>query len=186
MWAFGKYLFSAVGGNIMYKFPSDNPKLNQGKLEKIIGFPIASNSIGRFFRVSDQGLKERIMDEVVPIREDIKALPDDSTTRQQARSAGKLYRKLVKEGTIDPYKTEYTDFHNKYMSYIRKGSSAIQERLDSALSNEEKEAILGYLAKESETPKEYRDHLKDAYKSGSIGKNVVPPRWKAYHQGLTR
>jgi hypothetical protein len=55
---FGKWLSKKSGGNIIYKFPYEDLESNKTFLEKLLGYPILSNSLGRFLKVSDAGYAE--------------------------------------------------------------------------------------------------------------------------------
>jgi len=58
--AFMKWLANNSGAGIVYRFKNDNVDAVKGELEEILGYPVASNIIGRFIKVTDRGLKETI------------------------------------------------------------------------------------------------------------------------------
>jgi len=66
---FLKYLFNKSGGGIVYRFKYDNVDKVKTELEEVLGYPVASNIIGRFIKVSDQGLREGIQKDVSKIRQ---------------------------------------------------------------------------------------------------------------------
>lgn len=58
--AFLKWMLNNSGAGIVYRFKNDDVDSVKGELEEILGYPIASNIIGRFIKVTDRGLKETI------------------------------------------------------------------------------------------------------------------------------
>jgi hypothetical protein len=58
--AFLKWMLNNSGAGIVYRFKNDNVDAVKGELEEILGYPVASNIIGRFVKVTDRGLKETI------------------------------------------------------------------------------------------------------------------------------
>jgi hypothetical protein len=67
--AFAEYMSGKLGGNIVYKFQHDDVDRIKGELEKILGYPIVSNTIGRFIKVSDYGVKEKLKSETDKIEQ---------------------------------------------------------------------------------------------------------------------
>ena len=56
--AFVKWLANKSGATIAYRFGPDDVDKIKTDLEKVIGYPISSNILGRFIKVSDAGIRE--------------------------------------------------------------------------------------------------------------------------------
>jgi hypothetical protein len=54
-----RWVFEQLGGGIIYKFQKGPPR-EKGKVEKIVSFPVVTNVLGRFVRVSDYGRQEQL------------------------------------------------------------------------------------------------------------------------------
>jgi len=67
--AFAKYMSNKVGGGIAHRFTTDNPHEIELEIEKWIAIPGLSNILGRWIRVSDYGISQKIREEAIePIR----------------------------------------------------------------------------------------------------------------------
>jgi hypothetical protein len=62
--AFAKYLANKSGAGIVYKFKYDDVDRVKTELEKVLGWPLANNLLGRFIKVSSYGISEQVADEV--------------------------------------------------------------------------------------------------------------------------
>jgi hypothetical protein len=137
--AFAKWASDQAGGGIVYRFGSDRPDEIKTELEKVLGYPILNNTIGRFVKVSDQG-----------IREDIRALKEKvrKTAARESLDAQEAMEKLIDGQKLDSQDIEaiskkaggLNDYVLKLWAY-RYGNVMVQEYL-SAQSKEEKAAVL--------------------------------------------
>ncbi len=85
--AFAKYMSNKVGGGIVHRFSTDNPHEIEIEIEKWIAIPGLSNILGRWIKVSDYGISEKIRKEVIePIR------AEDAEKTLKARDA---IRKMI-------------------------------------------------------------------------------------------
>lgn len=66
-WWFAKAMLNQAGTGIIYRFDTSDPSRVKGDVEKLLGYPIVSNILGRFLRVSDQGLREGIQRNVLDV-----------------------------------------------------------------------------------------------------------------------
>jgi len=67
---FAKYLMQKSGTGIIYRFPSGSDVEVKSNIEKVLGYPILSNILGRFIKITDYGEKEKIeRDITTPIDE---------------------------------------------------------------------------------------------------------------------
>jgi hypothetical protein len=66
--AMGKWLWDQAGLGIIHRFSSGNPNKIKTELEKVLGFPVASNILGRFIKVSNYGTREKYKEVLKPIR----------------------------------------------------------------------------------------------------------------------
>lgn len=55
-----EYIANKLGSGIVYRFKSGDIDTIKTELEEIIGYPISSNILGRFLKVSDYGVREDI------------------------------------------------------------------------------------------------------------------------------
>ena len=67
---FLKYLAKQGGINLVYKFPIDNDVKIKSDLEKILGYPIVNNIVGRFLKVSDYGIREQMNETLQDVRQE--------------------------------------------------------------------------------------------------------------------
>jgi len=66
---FAKYMSNKMGGGIVYRFGTDNPHKIEKEIEKWIAIPGLSNVLGRWVKVSDYGVTEKIRKEALePLR----------------------------------------------------------------------------------------------------------------------
>ncbi len=57
--AFIKWLLQKHGANIVYRFDFDDIEEVKTEFEKVLGYPVLSNIVGRFIKVSQTGVKEK-------------------------------------------------------------------------------------------------------------------------------
>jgi hypothetical protein len=60
--AFMKWLANKSGSTLVYRFKTNDLDRIKTDLERVVGYPFASNIVGRFVKVSDRGIKEEIRD----------------------------------------------------------------------------------------------------------------------------
>ena len=58
--AFLRYLADKAGANIVYRFKGDSVDQIKGELEEIISYPVLSNLVGRFIKVSNYGVRQEL------------------------------------------------------------------------------------------------------------------------------
>lgn len=136
---FLKHFARGAGANVLYRFPYDDIDRVKSEAEKILDMPVASNIIGRFIKVSDVGVKEKLREPLPEIR------------RQNARdilAAKDVLTKIVNEKKLTIEDIEalrkkpdiITDNMAKLLT--KKYGNAFIEVYLSARSNEEKLAII--------------------------------------------
>ncbi|MEE9316541.1 MAG: hypothetical protein V3U97_05470, partial [bacterium] len=57
---FMKWLSNQSGGQVVYRFRSEEIEEIKTELEEVLGYPVVNNLIGRFVKVSDYGLVEQV------------------------------------------------------------------------------------------------------------------------------
>ena len=57
---FAQYVSNQMGGGILYRFHTDDLNEIRGEIEKTVEFPIMSNILGRFIKVTDYGIREEL------------------------------------------------------------------------------------------------------------------------------
>lgn len=65
--AIGKYTWNTQGGSLIYRFSNEKPEHIKSELEKVLNFPITTNLVGRFVKVTDYGESELIRRKEAPI-----------------------------------------------------------------------------------------------------------------------
>ena len=131
---FAGWMSNNAGLGIVYKFNSNNVETIKTTLEKVIGYPVLSNIVGRFVKVSDYGKRETL-----------------KKAKEKVRSANDLQNHLVGEALKKNLKGEkptqqeqvalflkYDTLPDKYKNLVQKmyGDVYVQEIIN-AKSNEE-------------------------------------------------
>jgi hypothetical protein len=137
--AFLKWMTQKAGAGIVYRFEYDDVDRVKTELEEVLGYPVASNIIGRFIKVSDQGIREDLRE----TKKDIKA----ENTRQLLDAKDAL-NKLVRGEPINEdelaailNKADIID-RNLMVALSRKYGNVYMQEFITATSTEEKAAIL--------------------------------------------
>ncbi len=151
-----------MGGKILHVYRSDDPGAIKTEIEEIIGSPFLSKTLGRFVKVTDYGVREKLRKE------------KDKVTKVKAQDTVKL-RKIVDKLLDDrPHSREDKDvlrrksgasIKNRAWRRIaqRYGSVYFQEFLN-APSREHKLEVLEEMKKDSRGSKilPYIDELMEA------------------------
>ena len=66
--AFAKWLANKSGGSIVYRFNTNNAEKIKTELEEVLGLPLVNNIVGRFIKVTDQGLREQLREAKQEVR----------------------------------------------------------------------------------------------------------------------
>ena len=87
--AFVKHTSNQAGGPIIHRFNTNDLETIKTEIEELINFPVASNTIGRFLKVSDYGISQRL---------------DKSAEKviQKGAVASIIANKAINQMTIDP------------------------------------------------------------------------------------
>ncbi len=144
---FLKQLSNEAGLGLIYRFETQEPRAAKNELEKTLRYPIVSNIIGRFIKVTDQGQREKFR-EVTAEQQQIQATRGiairdaivDDLSSERPRGPTNVATDLMKKGVPPGTKEE---FNAKYQSAIVriKGSPAMAAFVK-ARSKEEKAAVL--------------------------------------------
>ena len=142
---FAKWLSNQAGAGILHRFRSNDSGKVKTELEKLIGYPISSNILGRFIKVSDSGIREELNDEL----EEVRKIADEKTILANEGIQKILENKeltdkesmaiIEKIGTIE--KTYIRALGYKY-------GSVYMEKILGARSNKEKIIILNRMIKD--------------------------------------
>ena len=153
--AFAKYIANKIGVGLVHRFKSDNDVEIRGELEKLINYPILSNILGRFIKVTDYGEKEHIRQDILePIqRERARELLDFREAIQKSVRGERLTEEdatiIMKEAMRNPDVIS----RNIIVNFSRRYGSAYLEAWVTASTKEEKMAILKELMqKQGEKP----------------------------------
>ena len=146
--AIAKYLSNKAGLGIVYKFDTSDPVRIKGQLEKILGYPIASDILGRFIKISDVGTAEHISKDVVePIRTATARYKLDVFESVNALVVGKTLTK--KQWLALGIEEERGELDKKLLkTYMRSHGNAWLKAILNAKSEEEKIAIIDTMLKE--------------------------------------
>ncbi|MBS3776847.1 MAG: hypothetical protein KGY70_16740 [Bacteroidales bacterium] len=137
--AFAKYIANKSGLSVIHRFRHDDLERVKSELEEIVDYPISSNTIGRFLKVTDYG-----------IRQDIEKTLDEEKTEharelKDARNAIiKLLNgeSLTRNEMVAMIKHPQSVDRNFSVLLARKYGSVWQNALLSAQTNREKALIL--------------------------------------------
>jgi len=110
-WAMFAHTMNTLGAPILYRFSTYEDLSPKGQLERAMGAPVISNLLGRFIKVSDQGVKETVgnmADEMIQasaqeaLREQEAIVAHIRDGKGKSKLDGKrLFFQLVKDGRID-------------------------------------------------------------------------------------
>jgi hypothetical protein len=136
---FAKWLADQTSGGIVFRFTGDSRESERGILEKVTGFPFLSNTIGRFVKVSNSGLRQELSMEMKRIR----SAQDEKTLRAHEGVQKMLRGKNLSEDektAVAEKLDSLDDFTKKSMAH--KYGDVYMEMFLSARSNEEKKSVL--------------------------------------------
>jgi len=68
--AFAKWLANKSGMSLVYRFKYDDVDRIKTELEEILGYPLVSNLLGRFIKVTNQGVRERLRSKTLDVRQE--------------------------------------------------------------------------------------------------------------------
>ena len=137
--AFAKYLAQKAGAGIVYKFKYDDVGQITTELEKVLGYPFASNILGRFIKVTDYGKREDIREEVKLERQ---------FNAREILDAKDAIRKIVRGETLDEADIEALlkkpDIleHNLIVGLARKHGNLLLDEFLRARTIKEKQAMI--------------------------------------------
>ena len=169
---FAKYVANQMGSGIVYRFKSDRPEEIAQELETLLGFPVhskvanwmikakdwpvASNALGRFLKVSDYGIRERILHAKKEVRRENARMLLDAHDAARAISDGKepLSDKQFQALLLKPDVVQ----NQLMLALSRKYGMVYMEEWLSAGSTAEKLAVLSIMVKNNAiTPAEIAD-----------------------------
>ena len=141
----GKWASNELGGGIVYRFSREQTESiesgDYGFLERLIGYPILQNALGRFIKITDYGVTEKL------------TAGADDIRSQRASDRLKIEREL-RQSIQDPdfvISDETIDLIGKYGRSMKKTAKGmiidtygrpVLRSLENARSNEERKAIL--------------------------------------------
>jgi|GEM_PF-4655178 len=137
--AFLKYLANNSGLSVIHRFRNDDIDRVKDEIEQLVDYPIASNIIGRFLKVTDYGIRESVQ----------KTLDVERT--QQARELKDARKAVIKLLNDEPLtqreiaamvKHPQSVDRNFSVMLARKYGSAWQNALLSAQTNRERALVL--------------------------------------------
>jgi len=149
--------WNTVGGGIIHRFNSDDPRDVKSQLEKVLGLPVMSNFAGRWIRVSDRGIHEMIREEAkMPVRrEKAREILDARELTKRFSDAGidTMHEAVAKmaDGSLDKLSDEEMRLVARKYEYIDNGLKRIMsahlggawmEELETAQSKEERLRVL--------------------------------------------
>lgn len=144
--AFAKYLSNKSGLGVVYKFDTDNIDKIKSKLEEMLGYPVTSDIVGRFIKVSDSGLYESLMEPVEDLR---------TEKARESLDLSEAYVNLINDIPLSKWNEEQkaalarevqespAQFRRKLHKFKNlKYGSTLLKMLMSAQNNEERLAII--------------------------------------------
>jgi hypothetical protein len=126
------WMSNTVGGGIFYRFNSNNVETVKTTTEKVIGYPVLSNIVGRFIKVSDYGKREELRKDKSKIRSNndavtllaydaiTKAMNNEQPNRNEMialvvkyKSLPRMWKKLVSQKFTNVYVQEIINAKSK-------------------------------------------------------------------------
>jgi len=174
---FARWLSDQAGLSVIHRFGSDRPEQIKTDLEKILGWPIVSNIVGRFIKVTDLGLQETLREAKLEVK---------SIMAEISLTAGEGLEKLL-EGEM-PSKEEVQALASKANSLpdaalkllAWKYNHTYVQALLSSQSNAEKAVVIERMVRDYEQTQRYKkQELMEEEPKGSQGPPPFnPPRMK--------
>jgi len=142
---FAKWIANQLGSGIVYRFKSGNTNKIKTELEKVIGYPIADNTIGRFIRISDYGLREDINEDLKQLR----AIGDEKSLLIREGIDKILAGKILKNNEIEAIAEKFENIDKRFIkSMAFQYGNVYVEKLLTAQSKEERVIILNRMLKD--------------------------------------
>jgi hypothetical protein len=139
---FAKYMSNQMGGGIVHRFKGEDRHEIELQIEKWIAIPALSNIIGRWIKVSDYGITEKIREEAKdPYRQE---------AAERKLTARDAFRKMVSgeydqttEAEKDAFMEEWPNIKNSFMEKLlnRRYGNALMNELTTARNDEERMRI---------------------------------------------
>jgi GGDEF domain-containing protein len=146
--AFSKWLWNRYGGSFIYRFRYDNPEEVQTELEKVIDLPFVGDTMGRFIRVSDYGLVQKLQ----------KASKEARVERtRSSMNLEEIIRKQIKGEDLSDEETQMlqnnrNQAERKKEMFKTRAGGALNSAMERAGSKEEEAAVLReFISLEGET-----------------------------------
>jgi hypothetical protein len=167
---FGKYLWNQSGGGIVHRFTTNRVEGVRGELEKLLGRPLASNVLGRFVKVTDQGEREEYREaaRLQAAKEADRRIKKrnaivDALNSKDAPDAIVLFAELAADNIIDigngkRIKAQAAAFMRQYRRYQTGAETAAVQAIARGATTGQKVAML-LKAKEKMTRTEYNGLL---------------------------
>ena len=152
--AFAKYIANKSGVGLIHRFKSDNDVEIRGELERLINYPILSNVLGRFIKVTDYGEKEHIKQDILePIqKERAREILDVHEAIQKLVVGEPLTAKDQAAILREEFAGNMVVNKNIIANLGRRHGSAYSEALITAATKEERMAILKELMNKEANP----------------------------------
>lgn len=139
--AFAKWTSNQFGGGIIHRFKHDGIREVQTDLERFLNTPITSNVVGRFVKVSDYGIRQKVNEElrqVASMAAEDRLLMNEALVKLLEAKGENITNEeimaMVKNIDSLPYYT------TKALTY--KYGNVFMQKLITARSNEQKAVIL--------------------------------------------
>lgn len=175
--AMAKRIWNEMGGNVVYKFKTDDIDKIRSGFEEALNLPVG-NVLGRFLKISSYGKKEMLKEETEGIRQEearrllavkkriIKAV-DDADGKPSVADLRRAYIGLKKENLIDDGMTvtQFRHMFNRYAS--RAPENPYIDAIVQARTSKEKAALLRHY-KDTLPAHEYSNIRKQLFREGHI------------------
>lgn len=136
---FGKWLWNRSGGTLLYQFRSEDVEPAKTELEEVLALPGMADTVGRFLKVSDRGLREELRE----AKEEVRTARAQKLLRLRAALGAMMSGGTVTEEQAALLADEPEWLQRNLLNFAgKRNGDALTRELLNANSNAEKAAVL--------------------------------------------
>ncbi|ACL06224.1 hypothetical protein Dalk_4546 [Desulfatibacillum aliphaticivorans] len=135
---FAKWLANNSGVGVVHVFKTERPGEVKTDIEKLLGYPIVSNIVGRFVKVSDYGLREKIRGD----KEDIRRHRAQQSLDTEEAIGRVVNGDIITDEDIMNMAAKFETIPERIEEMIANGSNVYLQEIMSAQNQEERAAVI--------------------------------------------